>query len=108
MVRPDLNTMTTVDYILIKHCGGMGIWQLQNSIFVMLVWFASCYPLFITIFTTYAPDHRWLSEQAINRDKLTSILTFTKIYAESISHIEVKVNCHFCLGVHLHSPPITQ
>ena len=58
MERPDLNTMTTVDYILVRHCGGIGKWQLQNSIFVLLVWFASCYPLFITIFTTYAPDHR--------------------------------------------------
>ena len=54
MDRPDLNTITTVDYILLKHCNGMGRWHLQNTILVMLIWFASCYPLFITIFTTYA------------------------------------------------------
>ena len=48
-----------VDYILEKHVGGIGRWQFWNSVKVLLVHYASLYPLFITVFTTYAPDHRF-------------------------------------------------
>ena len=38
-------------------------WQLKNSFFVLLIFYASLYPLFVTVFTTYAPEHRCHIEQ---------------------------------------------
>ena len=47
-----------MDYILQNHCGGMGKWQWKKSIFAVILFYAASYPLFITVFTTYAPNHR--------------------------------------------------
>ncbi len=52
------DVIRTIDYILEKHVGGIGKWQFWNSFKVLLIYYASLYPLFITVFTTYAPDHR--------------------------------------------------
>ena len=57
------NIVPSLDYILLTHCGGMGKWQLKNSFFVLLIFYASLYPLFVTVFTTYAPEHRCHIEQ---------------------------------------------
>ena len=55
----------SLDYILLTHCGGMGKWQLKNSFFVLLIYYASLYPLFLTVFSTYAPEHRCYIEASI-------------------------------------------
>ena len=68
----------TLDYILLTHCGGMGKWQLKNSIFVLLIYYSSLYPLFVTVFSTYAPEHRCYIEgcdidnQTVNTDWLAN------------------------------------
>ena len=62
------NSMATLDYILLNHCGGMGKWQFKNTMFTLLIFFASLYPLFITVFTTYAPEHRCHIEQCDGMD----------------------------------------
>jgi hypothetical protein len=56
--HPKANMVATLDYILEKHVGGIGKWQIKNSILVLLLYYTSMYPLFITVFTIYAPDHR--------------------------------------------------
>lgn len=55
--------MATLDYVLVTHGGGMGKWQIKNSFFVLLIYYGSMYPLFITVFTTYAPEHRCFIEE---------------------------------------------
>ncbi len=83
-----MNTLATLDYILMTHCGGMGKWQVKNSFFVLLVFFASLYPLFITVFTTYAPEHRCYIEQCDldNQTVLTDWLSFAIPRQESSSN----------------------
>ena len=64
MKNMDSNSIIpTLDYILLTHCGGIGKWQLKNSFFVLLIFYASLYPLFVTVFSTYAPEHRCYIEQ---------------------------------------------
>lgn len=86
-IELDMNSYATMDYILLKHCGGMGRWQVQNSIFVLLIYYASLYPLFITVFTTYAPDHRCHVENCdtTNDTVLTDWLIFAIPKEESSS-----------------------
>ena len=47
-----------MDYILLQHCGGIGKWQWIMAVFAVILFYSASYPLFITIFTTYAPNHR--------------------------------------------------
>ena len=83
----NINSYATMDYILLKHCGGMGRWQVQNSFFVLLIYYASLYPLFITVFTTYAPDHRCYVKNCdlTNDTVLTDWLSFAIPKDESSS-----------------------
>ncbi len=48
----------TIDYILENFVGGSGRYQLWNTILMGLVYYAGIYPLFLTVFTAYEPDHR--------------------------------------------------
>ena len=51
-----------MDYILLHHCGGIGKWQWKKALFAVILFYSASYPLFITVFTTYAPNHRCFVE----------------------------------------------
>ena len=58
-----------MDYILLHHCGGVGKWQWQMALCAVALFYSASYPLFVTIFTTYAPNHRCYVEYCDTTNK---------------------------------------
>jgi hypothetical protein len=61
------------DYILENYVGGSGRYQLWSTICMGVVYWAGIYPLFLTLFTAYAPDHRCSRVQTCELDNQTKV-----------------------------------
>ncbi len=55
----DIDSRKDEDYILERIVGGHGWWQWRTTLITFPLFWISGYPLFISIYAAYTPQHRW-------------------------------------------------